>query len=56
MGVSLKQDARIKCGCGCDMVMIETEVLRDGKRVGKERTPSEIRESVLMQLKTIGEL
>ena len=56
MGVSLKPDDRIKCGCGCGMEMIETEVLRDGKRVGKERTPSEIRESVLKQLKVIKEL
>jgi len=56
MGVSLKPDDRIKCCCGCEMEMIETEVLRDGKRVGRERTPSEIRESVLKQLKTIGEL
>jgi len=56
MGVSLKRDDKIKCGCGCEMDMIETEVLRNGKRVGKERTPSEIREYVLKQLKTIGEL
>jgi nicotinate phosphoribosyltransferase len=54
MGVSLKQDDRIPCGCGCDMEMVETEVLRDGKRVGRERTPPEIRESVLKQLKSIG--
>jgi hypothetical protein len=54
MGVSLKQDDRIPCGCGCcDMEMIETEILRNGKRVGRERTPSEIRESVLRQLKAI---
>jgi len=53
MGVSLKGDDRIECRCGCEMAMIETEVLRDGKRVGGERTPSEIRESVLKQLKKI---
>jgi len=56
MGVSLNRDDRIKCSCGCEMDMIETEVLRDGKRVGKERTPTEIRESVLKQLKALGEL
>ncbi len=56
MGVSLKRDDRIPCGCGCEMEMIETEVLRGGKRVCKERTPSEIREYVLKQLRTIGEL
>jgi hypothetical protein len=38
------------------MDMIETEVLRDGKRIGRERMPSEIRESVLRQLKAVGGL
>jgi nicotinate phosphoribosyltransferase len=56
MGVSLKQDSRIPCRCGCDMEMIEVEVLRDGKRVGKERTPSEIRDHVLKQLRIVGKL
>ncbi|MCL2032810.1 MAG: nicotinate phosphoribosyltransferase [Methanomassiliicoccaceae archaeon] len=56
MGVSLRQDDRIKCGCGCEMDMIEKEVLSGGVRVGRERTPSEIRETVLEQLRTIGEL
>ncbi|MCL1811537.1 MAG: nicotinate phosphoribosyltransferase [Methanomassiliicoccaceae archaeon] len=56
MGVSLKEDDRVSCGCGCDMEFIETEILRDGKRVGKERTPTEIRESVLKQLKSNGKL
>ena len=56
MGVSLNHDDRLKCGCGCEMEMIETEVVRNGKRVGKERTPTEIRESVLAQLKAVGEL
>ncbi|MCL2296452.1 MAG: nicotinate phosphoribosyltransferase, partial [Methanomassiliicoccaceae archaeon] len=55
MGVSLRGDDRIKCNCGCEMEMIETEVLRNGIRAGKERTPSEIRESVLRQLKAIRE-
>ncbi|MCL1978974.1 MAG: nicotinate phosphoribosyltransferase [Methanomassiliicoccaceae archaeon] len=54
MGVSLKQDDAISCCCGCDMEMIETEVLRDGKRVSKERTPPEIQEFVLKQLKAAG--
>ena len=56
MGASLRPDDRITCSCGCGMDMIEIEVLRDGVRVGKERTPSEIRESVLRQLKMIIEL
>jgi hypothetical protein len=30
--------------------MIEIEVLRNGKRVGRERSPAEIRESVVEQL------
>ncbi len=56
MGVSLKPDDDIKCTCGCSMDMIEKEVLRNGQRVDKERTPSEIRDSVLEQLKVVGEL
>jgi nicotinate phosphoribosyltransferase len=56
MGVSLRPDDTISCGCGCSMEMVEREILRNGKRVGKERTPSEIRESVLEQLRTVGEL
>jgi nicotinate phosphoribosyltransferase len=56
MGVSLKQDDRISCGCGCEMEMIETEVLRNGKRVSRERTPSEIREFVLKQLEIAKEI
>jgi len=53
MGVSLKPDDKPVCGCGSEMEMIEKEVLRNGKRVGRERTPSEIRESVLKQLRKI---
>ncbi|MDR1690598.1 MAG: nicotinate phosphoribosyltransferase [Candidatus Methanoplasma sp.] len=56
MGVSLKSDDRIMCSCGCEMEAIETEIIRNGKRVGKERTPSQIRDYVLKQLNTIGEL
>ncbi|MDR0509104.1 MAG: nicotinate phosphoribosyltransferase [Candidatus Methanoplasma sp.] len=51
MGASLRRDDLIKCKCGCEMAMIETEVLRNGVRIGKERTPIEIREFVLEQLK-----
>ena len=51
MGVSLRPDDKIACGCGGEMEMIEREVLCNGKRVGKERTPTEIRESVLKQLR-----
>ncbi|MDR3282313.1 MAG: nicotinate phosphoribosyltransferase [Candidatus Methanoplasma sp.] len=56
MGVSLSPDDRISCACGNDMEMIETEVLRDGKRVGAERTASEIRKSVLKQLEQVERL
>lgn len=56
MGVSLRPDDKVACGCGCDMEMIEIEIMRDGKRVGKERTPSEIRDFVLEQLKSVGEM
>jgi len=57
MGASLKQDDKITCGCcGLEMEMVEKEVLRNGKRVGKVRKPSEIREYVLKQLKVAGEL
>ncbi|MDR0887650.1 MAG: nicotinate phosphoribosyltransferase [Candidatus Methanoplasma sp.] len=54
MGVSLKPDDDIKCVCGEKMEMIETEILRNGKRVGKERSPAEIRESVVEQLGRLG--
>jgi nicotinate phosphoribosyltransferase len=56
MGVSLRPDDKLVCSCGSDMEMIEKEVLRNGKRVGKERAPSEIRETVLEQLREIGGL
>ena len=36
--------------------MIEKPVLKAGKRVDKMRTPKEIRESVLEQLRTLKEL
>jgi nicotinate phosphoribosyltransferase len=57
MGVALSPDAEVKCEkCGCAMEMIEKPVLKAGKRVDKERTPKEIRESVLEQLRTLKEL
>jgi len=55
MGVSLSSDDDIKCGCGCRMDMIEEFILRNGKRVSDARSPSEIRESVLKQLRQLGE-
>lgn len=56
MGVSLSPSDDIRCDCGCMMQMIEQEVMKDGKRVSGERSPSDIRASVLDQLKQIGEL
>ncbi|AIZ56289.1 putative nicotinate phosphoribosyltransferase [Candidatus Methanoplasma termitum] len=56
MGVSLRPDDKVVCGCGNKMEMVEKEVLRNGKRVGKERTPSDIRDYVIKQLKTAGKL
>ena len=50
MAVSLRPDDRIACAdCGTVMEMIEVPVLKNGKRVRKERTPSEIRDYVLSQ-------
>ena len=57
MGVALTPDAEVRCDkCGCAMEMIEKPVLKAGKRVDKMRTPKEIRESVLEQLRTLKEL
>jgi len=57
MGVSLSRDDDVKCqDCGISMEMIEKLVLKDGKRMIPERTPTEIRDSVIEQLKTIGKL
>ena len=53
MGISLSSNDKIKCGCGRSMIMIEECILRDGKRVKRESTPSEIREKVLEQLKLL---
>lgn len=55
MGVSLKPDAKVSCKCGYDMEMIMEEVLLDGKRTKKERTPTEIRKYVIEQLERVGE-
>lgn len=56
MGVSLDQDAAVGCRCGCDMEMIAEEVMVDGKRTKKEKTPQEIRKYVLKQLERVGDL
>ncbi|MDR0524062.1 MAG: nicotinate phosphoribosyltransferase [Candidatus Methanoplasma sp.] len=56
MGVSLRPDDRMSCSCGAEMEMIETEIMRDGERVGAERSPEEIRRGVLDQLGRIGVL
>ncbi|MBQ8643812.1 MAG: nicotinate phosphoribosyltransferase [Candidatus Methanomethylophilaceae archaeon] len=56
MGVSLSPDDDLKCHCGSMMDMIEVPVMKDGVKVGPDRSPSEIRESVLKQVKQISEL
>ena len=56
MGVSLSPDDGIVCECGAAMEMMEVPILKDGKRVGREKTHDEIREYVLEQLRTIGTL
>ena len=57
MGVALSPTEKVRCErCGVDMEMIEKPVLRNGKRVAPPRAPSEIRESVLEQLRTLKEL
>lgn len=56
MSVSLSPDDDIRCECGSMMDMIEKPVLRDGEKVMPDRDPSEIRDSVLRQLKQLSEL
>lgn len=56
MDTSLSPDDEIKCSCGKTMELAESIVLKDGKRVGKERSATEIRDYVLKQLKQINEL
>ena len=56
MGVSLSPTDDIKCGCGRMMDMIEECILKDGKRVKRECTPLEIRQSVLKQLKLLDDI
>jgi len=55
MDVSLSPDDDVKCSCGSMMVMIETALMRAGKKVINEH-PSKIREYVLAQLRQLGEL
>lgn len=56
MDVSLSPDDDMKCSCGCHMELLEKTVLKNGKRVGKERSALDIRDYVLSQLKQLGEL
>ncbi len=52
MAVSLRPDEHMKCAdCGAPMEMIEVPVLKNGKRVQPQRSPSEIRDYVLEQIK-----
>lgn len=54
--VSLTPDADMPCSCGGKMEPLEIPVLRNGKRVSPRRSESEIKEYVLSQLRTLGEL
>ncbi|MBQ8179612.1 MAG: nicotinate phosphoribosyltransferase [Candidatus Methanomethylophilaceae archaeon] len=56
MGVSLRPDDEIRCSCGSVMDMIEVPVMIDGRKVLPDRTPSEIRDSVMAQVRQISEL
>lgn len=56
MGVSLSPDQEVRCTCGSTMEMLEAPMLMDGVKVRKDRTPAEIRESVISQLKHISEI
>ena len=56
MGVSLSPEDEVRCSCGSVMEMLEQPVLRDGVKVQKDRTPIEIRDSVISQLKQISEI
>jgi nicotinate phosphoribosyltransferase len=55
MDVSLSPDDDVKCSCGSMMDMIETALMKAGKKVINEH-PSKIREYVLAQLRQLGEL
>ncbi|MCL2890758.1 MAG: nicotinate phosphoribosyltransferase [Methanomassiliicoccaceae archaeon] len=55
MDVSLSPDSDVKCSCGSMMDMIETALMRAGKKLINKK-PSEIREYVLTQLRQLGEL
>lgn len=56
MDVSLSGTDDIKCACGSHMVLLEEQVMKNGKRIGKQRTAKEVRDHVLSQLKQLGEL
>jgi nicotinate phosphoribosyltransferase len=51
--VSLDPDERPLCACGGKMEMMEVKLLDAGRRVHPERSPAEIRDSVLEQLEKV---
>ena len=55
MDVSLSPDDEIRCSCGSAMDMIETELMKSGRKIMND-PPSKIREYVLAQLRQLGEL
>jgi len=55
MDLSLSPEDELRCSCGAVMEMIEEPLIKDGRRVGKERNPSEIRGHVISQLRQIVE-
>lgn len=56
MGVSLSSNDDIKCSCGSFMEMIEHLFLKDGKKIGRDITVSEIHNNVLKQIKHLCEI
>jgi len=56
MDVSLSGNDDIRCACGSAMVLLEEQVMKAGKRMGKEKRPEDVRGYVLTQLKQLGEL
>ncbi len=56
MGVSLSPDDEVVCSCGERMEMIERKVLDAGRKVEPDRDPSEIRDSVMRQIRQVSEL
>ena len=55
MDVSLSASDEMTCSCGSKMEMAEIPLMKGGKRIYK-KSPAEIREYVLAQLKQLGEL